>query len=98
MPVIAAAASSATREAEWDQRLLDLGEELAGHLPCTMPTSGRPRVSIVKCRYYRGQWRRHGKQRLVYAWGRKPPSFDWVKETYRQRFAIGQTYRQLHQA
>jgi putative transposase len=58
------------------------------------------RVSIcVKCRYYRGQWRRHGKQRLVYAfWGLEPPSFDWVKETYRQRFAIETTYRQLHQA
>jgi putative transposase len=58
------------------------------------------RVSIcVKCRYYRGQWRRHGKQRLVYAfWGLRPPSFDWVKETYRQRFAIETTYRQLHQA
>ena len=62
---------------------------------------GRPaRVSIcVKCRYYRGQWRRQGKQRLVYAfWGLEPPSFDWVKETYRQRFAIETTYRQLHQA
>jgi len=36
------------------------------------------RVSIcVKCRYYRGQWRRHGKQRLIYAfWGFQPPSFD----------------------
>ena len=58
------------------------------------------RVSIcVKCRYYRGQWRRHGKQRLVYAfWGLVPPSFDWVKQTYRQRFAIETTYRQLHQA
>jgi Transposase DDE domain len=58
------------------------------------------RVSIcVKCRYYRGQWHRHGKQRLVYAfWGLEPPSFDWVKETYRQRFAIETTYRQLHQA
>jgi hypothetical protein len=58
------------------------------------------RVSIcVKCRYYRGQWRRHGKQRLVYAfWGLKPPSFDWVQETYRQRFGIETTYRQLHQA
>jgi hypothetical protein len=58
------------------------------------------RVSIcVKCRYYRGQWRRHGKQRLIYAfWGLKPPSFDWVRETYRQRFAIETTYRQLHQA
>jgi hypothetical protein len=58
------------------------------------------RVSIcVKCRYYRGQWRRHGKQRLIYAfWGLEPPSFDWVRETYRQRFAIETTYRQLHQA
>ena len=27
-----------------------------------------------------------------------PRSFDWVKETYRQRFAIETTYRQLHQA
>ena len=29
------------------------------------------RVTIcVKCRYYRGQWRRHGKQHLIYAfWG-----------------------------
>src|SRR5436305_3942650 len=58
------------------------------------------RVSIcVKCRYYRGQWRRHGKQRLVYAfWGLQPPSFDWVRQTYRLRFAIETTYRQLHQA
>src|SRR5437764_14129226 len=57
------------------------------------------RVSIcVKCRYYRGAWRRHGKQRLVYAfWGLKPLSFDWVKEVYRQRFASETTYRQLHQ-
>jgi putative transposase len=58
------------------------------------------RVAIgVTCRYYRGQWRRHGKQRLVDAfWGLRPPSFDWVRETYRQRFAIETTYRQLHQA
>ncbi len=26
------------------------------------------------------------------------PSFDWVKETYRQRFAIETTDRQLHRA
>jgi hypothetical protein len=58
------------------------------------------RVSIcAKCRYYRGQWRRHGKQRLVYAsWGLSPPSFDRVRETYRRRFAIETTYRQLPQA
>src|SRR4051795_2747089 len=58
------------------------------------------RVSIcVKCRYYRGQWHRHGKQRLIYAfWGLKPPSFDWVSQTYRQRFGIETSYRQMHQA
>src|SRR4051795_1390980 len=57
-------------------------------------------VSIcVKSRYYRGQWRRHGKQHLIYAfWGLKPSSFDWVRETYRQRFGIETSYRQMHQA
>jgi len=57
-------------------------------------------VSIcVKCRYYRGQWRRHGRQRLVYAfWGLDPPSFDGVRQVYRLRFAIETTYRQMHQA
>jgi putative transposase len=58
------------------------------------------RVGIcVKCRYYRGQWHRHGKQHLIYAfWGLQPPSFDWVREMYRRRFGIETTYRQLHQA
>ena len=57
-------------------------------------------VSIcVKCRYYRGQWRRHGKQHLIYAfWGLKPSSFDWVREEYRRRFGIETSYRQMHQA
>jgi hypothetical protein len=62
---------------------------------------GRPAtVSIcVKCRNYRGQWRRHGRQKLVYAfWGLDRPSFDWVRQTYRSRFAIEATYRQMHQA
>ena len=60
---------------------------------------GPPRSGLVLCRYYRGQWCRQGKQRLIYAfWGLKPPSFDWVRETDRQRFAIETTYRQLHQA
>ena len=57
-------------------------------------------VSIgVKCRYYRGQWQRHGRQRLVYAfWALSPPSIDWVRQVYRLRFAIETTYRQMHQA
>jgi putative transposase len=58
------------------------------------------RVAIcVKCRNYRGQWGRHGRQRLVYAfWGLTPPSFDWVRAVYRSRFAIETTYRQMHEA
>lgn len=53
----------------------------------------------VKCRNYRGQWGRHGRRPLVYAyWGLRPASPQWVSETYRRRFAIETTYRQLHQA
>lgn len=57
-------------------------------------------VSIcVKCRNYRGQWRRHGRQKLVYAyWGLQPSSYQWVHQTYRLRFGIESSYRQLHQA
>lgn len=66
-------------------------------------TSGDGRkatVSIcVKCRNYRGQWQRHGRQTLVYAyWGLSPSSGQWVYETYRRRFGIETTYRQLREA
>ncbi len=53
----------------------------------------------VRCRNYRGQWKRHGRQALVYGyWGLSPSSWLWVAQTYRRRFAIETTYRQLHQA
>jgi putative transposase len=57
------------------------------------------RVNIcVHCRNYNGQWGRHGRQALVYAfWGINPSSTRWVRETYRKRFAIETSYRQLHQ-
>src|SRR4051794_34790914 len=53
-------------------------------------------VSIcVKCRNYRGQWKRHGRQPLIYAyWGYRPPSPDGVFATYRLRFGIESSYRQ----
>ena len=36
---------------------------------------------------------------MVYAfWKLVPSSYQWVKETYRRRFAIETTYRQLRQA
>jgi putative transposase len=57
-------------------------------------------VSIcVKCRNLRGERKKHGRQALVYGyWGLWPSSGQWVYETYRLRFAIETTYRQLRQA
>jgi hypothetical protein len=54
----------------------------------------------VKCRNRRGERGRHGREALVYAFGGRlrPSSYQWVKETYRRRFAIETSYRQLHQA
>jgi hypothetical protein len=54
----------------------------------------------VKCRNLRGERGKHGRQALVYAYGGglQPGSYQWVKETYRSRFAIETTYRQLQQA
>ena len=54
----------------------------------------------VKCRNRRGERKRHGREAWVYAFGGplQPSSFTWVKETYRSRFAIETSYRQLHQA
>lgn len=57
------------------------------------------RVTLgIHCRNDNGQWGRHGRQTLVYAfWGFKPSSTRWLRETYRKRFAIETSYRQLHQ-
>jgi hypothetical protein len=54
----------------------------------------------VKCRNRRGERGQRGRQALVYAYGGglRPTSYRWVKETYRTRFAIETTYRQLRQA
>jgi hypothetical protein len=56
-------------------------------------------VSIcVKCRNYRGQWNRRGRQALIYAyWGYRPASPDAVFATYRLRFGIETSYRQMHE-
>lgn len=54
----------------------------------------------VKCRNRRGERGRHGREALVYAYGGglQPSSYRWVQDTYRSRFAIETSYRQLHQA
>jgi putative transposase len=70
---------------------------------CYTPTEGRTgrtaTVSIcVKCRNYRGQWGRRGRQALVYAYGGyRPGSPEAVFTTYRPRFGIESSYRQMHE-
>src|SRR3954469_20393320 len=56
-------------------------------------------VSIcVKCRNYRGERKRHGRQALIYAsWGYPASSPDAVFTTYRLRFGIESSYRQMHE-
>jgi putative transposase len=63
-------------------------------------TGRTARVSIcVSCRNGRGQRKRHGRQALVYAcWGVPGRSCPWVRETYRSRFGIESSYRQMNQA
>jgi putative transposase len=52
----------------------------------------------IHCRNDNGPWGRHGRQTLVYAfWGLQPSPTRWVRETYRKRWAIETSYRQLHQ-
>jgi putative transposase len=52
----------------------------------------------VKCRNYRGERKRHGRQALIYAyWGYRPSSPDAVFTTYRLRFGIESSYRQMHE-
>ena len=53
----------------------------------------------VHCRNWQGQRGRQGRQTLVYAcWGIGTPSTAWVYQTYRRRFGIETSYRQLNEA
>lgn len=60
----------------------------------------REKVKIaVYCGNYRGQWQRHGRYAWVYAyWGFRPGSARWLADTYRTRFGIETSYRQMNQA
>lgn len=53
----------------------------------------------VHCRNWQGRRGRHGRHTLVYAcWGIGARSAAWVYQTYRLRFGIETSYRQLHEA
>ncbi|MDX2058613.1 MAG: hypothetical protein SFV24_12485 [Gemmatimonadales bacterium] len=68
----------------------------------TMANAAGRRATVgvcIKCRNWRGERGRHGRQRLVYAfWGLTPPSVEWVRQAYRSRFGIETSYRQMNQA
>lgn len=52
----------------------------------------------IVCRNYRGQRGRRGRRTQLYAyWGLAPGSIVWVYETYRKRFGIETTYRQMNE-
>jgi putative transposase len=53
----------------------------------------------VVCRNLKGKWKRHEREPLLYAtWGVRDRSLGWIKKTYRGRFGIESSYRQLNQA
>jgi putative transposase len=61
------------------------------------------RLATVGICVLHGRFAKRGKrgrlQTFVYAyWGFRPASCEWVRETYRTRFAIETTYRQMNQA
>jgi hypothetical protein len=60
----------------------------------------RATVSIgVYCGNHRGRWKRRGRFAWVFAfWGLSPGSPRWLADTYRLRFGIESSYRQLNQA
>ena len=52
----------------------------------------------VVCKNYAGERKRRGRRTHLYAyWGIEPRSFDWVYETYRKRFGIETSYRQMNE-
>jgi hypothetical protein len=68
----------------------------------TLTNSAGRRATVrvcVKCRNWKGERGRHGRQRLVYAvWGLDRASVEWVRQAYRTRFGIESSYRQMTQA
>jgi hypothetical protein len=60
------------------------------------------RVSVQICVYCRNDagWKgKHGRYALVYAyWGFRPGSIPWIRQTYRRRFGIETSFRQMERA
>jgi hypothetical protein len=69
------------------------------HYTWTNPQGRRASVSLaIVCKNYHGQRGRHGRRTQLYAcWGLPRRSAAWVCETYRSRFGIETSYRQMNE-
>jgi putative transposase len=74
----------------------------SGWHPYTLTDANKQTATVwicVHCRNWQGRRGRQGRQALVYAcWGIGPRSTHWGYQTYRLRFGIETSYRQLHEA
>jgi hypothetical protein len=53
----------------------------------------------VVCHNLNGRWGKHQREAWLYAtWGGKRQPLNWIRDTYRRRFGIEASYRQVHQA
>ena len=53
----------------------------------------------VYCQNYAGWKGKRGRVALVFAyWGFRPGSIPWIRQTYRRRFGIETSYRQMERA
>jgi hypothetical protein len=79
--------------AQWKQR---------AWTPYTLSSTQDGHVTFdlaVVCQNLQGRWGRHQREAWLYAtWGVKHRSLSWIRQTYRSRFGIESSYRQVHQA
>jgi hypothetical protein len=79
---------AAAKQGRWTSYTLKSAHE--GQAPCDL---------AVVCHNTRGQRGRHRREALVYAtWGVTHRPLRWIRATYRGRFGIESSYRQVHQA
>jgi len=85
----------ARRRSGWDRYML---KERRGRAQATVDIGICCRW-VQRRRRRRPGWTARRREVWVYAfWGLRPTSLTWLRETYRQRFGIESSYRQLHQA
>jgi hypothetical protein len=101
MPMIARGKKSAEgRPATGSRRLKE--KNVSGWERYTMKSSEHGEVTFdaaVCCTNYMGRQGRKGRRTFVYATcGVGAHSLDWVRETYRTRFGIESSYRQMREA